>query len=261
MRLFIYIFYLIYFCGILTICAEAQVPRLGILSQKKQTETLQLNYSEIDQRAYNAPEFRNQSSLVAYLIKPYQNDDFAKARVLFAWIAYHVQYDFFQYSAKKRIAGLGNTYQTRLGVCADFAKLFVDMARKADLKAEYITGYAGYDLTPDEIKDSRHAWNAVKLNNKWYLLDVTWALGGDYGAFQDIKRVKQYKRMIKQRKKNPKEIDMGEQRHINNEWFLTPPEIMIKTHFPNNIKWQLLDKSVSPKKIWRENAVKKKEQQ
>ena len=259
MRLLMYLCLCCFVYCFSTYSVEAQVPRLGISTQKKQTKIPQLNYAEIDEYAYNAPEFRNLSSLVDYLIKPYRNDEFAKARVLFAWIAYHVQYDYFQYNANKRIAGLGNTYQTRVGVCADFANLFVEMARKADLKAEYISGYAGYNLTLSEIDDSRHAWNAVQLNNKWYLLDVTWALGGDYKAFEDVKRLKQYKRMVKQRKRNPKTIDMGEQRYIDNQWFLTPPEIMIETHFPKNIKWHLLKKSVTPKKIWRENEIKKQQ--
>ena len=257
MRLFIYLCLINFFYCFLPNCVEAQVPRLGISTQKKQTETHQLNYAEIDEYASNAPEFRKQVDLVDYLIKPYQNNDFAKTRVIFAWIAYHVQYDYFQYNAKKRIKGLGDTYKTRIGVCADFAKLFVEMARKANLKAEYISGYAGYDLTTDEIDNSHHAWNAVKINKKWYLLDVTWALGGDFGAFKDVKKLKQYKRLVKQRKKNLQGVDMGEARHINNKWFLTPPEIMIETHFPKNIKWQLLEKSVTPKKIWRENKIKK----
>ena len=245
----------LFFCCALGTNTLAQVPRLGIQNNDNNIELTHINYNEIDEYARNTPEFRNQSALVEYLIKPYKKDALAKTRVIFAWIAFHVQYDFFKYNTKTKLSQTGNTYQTRLGVCSDFAKLFVEMAQKANLKAEYISGYAGYDLIPEEIDDARHAWNAVKINNKWHLLDITWALGGDYGAYEDITRVKNYKRLVKQRKKNPKNIDLGEQRFIINKWFLTPPEEMIKTHFPTDIKWQLLKKSVTPKKIWKQNKI------
>lgn len=51
------------------------------------------------------------------------------------------------------------------GVCQAYALYFRDMAKLAKLDARYIVGYGGGEL---------HAWNAVKVDNTWYCLDITW---------------------------------------------------------------------------------------
>lgn len=225
------------------------------------------SYQSVDLYAKNAPEFEKISDLVTYLIHPYQHDEKLKVRAIFAWIAYHIDYDTFKATVitgnnqKKHPYKLnsGNPYKTRVGICGDIADLFLKMSRLAHLNAERINGSAGYNLTLENASKSLHAWNAVEINNKWHLLDVTWAMNGNYIAFTDITRVKDYKKEIRSRKKNPEKVK--ETRFINDTWFLTPPEIMILTHFPDKIKWQLLDNPISPRKIWKQNSQKKKEQE
>ena len=52
------------------------------------------------------------------------------------------------------------------GVCDAYSRLFYDMAKKAGLKVKYIVG---------KIDNSGlHAWNLVKVEGKWYNIDVTW---------------------------------------------------------------------------------------
>ena len=226
-----------------------------------------LSYQTVDLYAKNAPEFEKISDLVNYLIRPYQHDEKLKVRVIFAWIAYHIEYDSFKATIitgnnqKKHSYKLnsGNPYKTRVGICGDIADLFLKMCRLAHLNAERIDGSAGYNLTLENASKSLHAWNAVEINNKWHLLDVTWAMNGNYIAFTDITRIKDYKKEIRSRKKNPEKVKI--MRSINNTWFLTPPEVMILTHFPNKIKWQLLENPISPRKIWKQNTQKKKEQE
>jgi transglutaminase/protease-like cytokinesis protein 3 len=65
---------------------------------------------------------------------------------------------------------------------------------------------------------SNHAWNAVQINKKWYLLDCTFASG-----YIDLNKVKFVK-------------------HRNDVYYLTPPRIFILDHHPSDSKWQLLDK-------------------
>lgn len=227
-----------------------------------------VDYSEVDAYAQNAPEFKDMPDLVKYLIKPYQHNELLKARALFIWIASHVQYDMYKYknidkknNHQNAYIKNDNVYQTRLGVCGDFAALFNQMARRAHLNAEIITGAAGYNLTPKTALQSPHAWNAVKINNKWHLVDVTWALGGQYATAQDIRRPKEYKKLLKSRKKDKTKESFGieEDRPIDDYWFLPPPEEAIKTHFPQEIKWQLLKHPVTPHKIWRANEKSQRE--
>ena len=63
------------------------------------------------------------------------------------------------------------------------------------------------------MNESNHEYNAVKLNNQWYPIDLTWGAG----HLKDKKFVKSY----------------------NEFYFMTNPELLIKTHFPEDDKWQL----------------------
>ncbi len=221
------------------------------------------DYTQADERAKNAPEFDDMPDLVRYLIQPFRADEKLKARVIFTWIATHIQYDAYKAdnivklnNRKRGFVKKNDPYLTRLGVCGDIATLFVKMALRAHLNCEKIVGKAGYDLTPQTAAQAPHAWNAVKIKGKWYLLDVTWAMGGQYVLDQTYKKHRDYKKMLKERQRHPEKIELGD-RPLDDYWFLTPPEEMIKTHFPNTQKWQLLKHPVSPEKIWKENQKNK----
>lgn len=224
--------------------------------------TPKTDYTQADDRAKNAPEFEDMPDLVRYLIQPFRADEKLKARVIFMWIATHIQYDAYKAdnivklnNRKKGFVKKNNPYQTRLGVCDDIATLFVQMALKAHLNCEKIVGHAGYNLTKQTAIQSPHAWNAVKIKGKWYLLDATWAMGGQYIHNQTYQKQRDYKKMLSERRKHPEKIELGD-RFVDESWFLTPPEEMIKTHFPNSLKWQLLKHPVESEKIWKENQKK-----
>lgn len=55
------------------------------------------------------------------------------------------------------------------GVCAAYTKLFEIIASKAGLECKSIVGTA--DSTVGWIS---HSWNLVKIDGKWYHIDVTW---------------------------------------------------------------------------------------
>ncbi len=235
------------------------------LPNQKQTTSTQASsreqYVAVDSYAQSAPEFNQVSRLVDYLIRPYQKSERLKARVLFAWMVYHLNYDQFKADnlagktrdRKPRVLNSGDAFKTRIGVCGDFADLFVKMANRAGLKAVRIDGVAGEKLTRATAPASAHAWNAVRIDKEWYLLDVTWAMGEDSAIFQDMKEINDYKKAVRERRKHTEELTISPNRKINNKWFLTPPEIMIETHFPNNIKWQLLDDPITPRDVFEKN--------
>ena len=235
------------------------------LPEQKQTITTKPSLSEqyiaVDSYAQSAPEFNHLSRLVDYLIRPYQKNEHLKARVLFAWMVYHLSYDQFKADnlagktrdRKPRVLNSGDAFKTRIGVCGDFADLFVKMANRAGLKAVRIDGVAGEKLTRATAPAAAHAWNAVRIDKEWYLLDVTWAMGGDFAVFQEMKEINDYKKAVRERRKHTEELSVSQNRKMNNKWFLTPPEIMIETHFPNNIKWQLLDNPITPRDVFEKN--------
>ena len=90
-------------------------------------------------------------------------------------------------------------------------------------------------------------WNAVKINLTWEYVDPTWAMGGyDTNSMQRVEKKKEYEKMIKERSDRRSDVKQPrEGRVVQDEWFLTDKDEMIKTHFPNDSRWQLQDKKVS----------------
>ncbi|HUU28028.1 MAG TPA: hypothetical protein VM123_09465 [archaeon] len=79
-------------------------------------------------------------------------------------------------------------------------------------------GY-GYTVGSD-FTGKNHAWNAVKLDGKWYFMDCTWGAGLPNEKGEFVFKFEDY-------------------------YFLTPPEELVYTHFPADPSWQLLEKPVS----------------
>ena len=187
--------------------------------------TLNYSYEEIDRHALNAPSSAEATveSLAAYLIEPAENDR-EKARAIFRWITENIDYNvevFFK-------GGTGATnsedvLKSRKSVCYGYSDIFLSLAREAGLEAVRISGYGkGYGYLPGKnfSGPANHAWNAVKINGSWYLMDSTWGAGYVSG---DKKYVRKF----------------------DDHFFMTPPSQFIYGHFPEDARWQLLDKPVS----------------
>lgn len=240
------------FFGILFCCASVIFPAAAS------------EYTAIDKRATMAPIFmeENMDNLVEYLTRGTKSEK-EKARAIAFWIASRVDYDdiknqkIMQYVEKNRKIppNTGDAFVTRKGVCLDFAILFSRMAAKAGIKSAVILGYAGSVTMRDRNngKTTKHAWNAARLDGKWYLLDVTWSSDN----LQDKNLTDyQYKRDLEKRQRGSMSVYHESKRNssrkiFKEKWFLTPPEEMIKTHFPDDDKWQLLNPKVSAREFFK----------
>ncbi len=58
------------------------------------------------------------------------------------------------------------------GVCGAYAKAFELVAKQANIKTLVDTGNTKENGEVDP--NGAHAWNVVKVNGKWYMIDVTW---------------------------------------------------------------------------------------
>ncbi len=93
--------------------------------------------------------------------------DFEKAKAIHDYMLVNIDYDYddylkntIPYESYNVIGALKNKY----AVCAGYAKTFKLLCELADLECTYVVGTArGY-----------HAWNQVKIDGKWYNVDVTW---------------------------------------------------------------------------------------
>lgn len=182
------------------------------------------NYANIDHHALNTPAWAEGSiqSLAQYLIRPARNE-YEKARAIYRWITDRVAYDTRGYFAGSYgDLSPDGVLRSRSAVCAGYAGLFEDLGQAAGLEVVKISGYSkGYSYAIGSSFDStNHAWNAVKINRRWRLLDSTWGAGylNERGKF--VRRFSGY-------------------------YFLTPPEHFIYTHLPAESHWQLLRSPIS----------------
>ncbi len=232
------------------------------------------DYSMIDQHALNAPEDIKSSvkTLVEYLIEPARNER-ERLRAIFRWITHNIAYDtegFFaeltevedaqeqavttvtETSEEEQASHISEAITPELVLqkgtadCDGYAVLTEALLSEALLgsvlgqkdaetqagaeglasalgtKMFSIQGFAkgyGYQVGSD-FEGINHAWNAVQLEGEWYFLDCTWGAGRPDEQNVFIREFEDY-------------------------YFLTPPEELVYTHFPENPAQQHLDSSVS----------------
>jgi hypothetical protein len=108
--------------------------------------------------------------------------DREKAQRLYAWIGSNIKYDFNKAERALGPEGVTNSgaieaWNTRSGICFDYACLYVSMSRAVGLGSRIITGdaYDGQNYGP-------HAWNQAYLEDDgiWINVDPTFYLSGDY---------------------------------------------------------------------------------
>ena len=183
-------------------------------------------YHQIDEHALGVPGWAEESveSLAAYLMIPARDDE-EKVRAIYRWITANIDYDvesYFSGSYKMR-SGSKDVLNDKKAVCAGYSQLFESLCDAAGLESVRIDGHGkGYSYTPfsDTGRTSDHAWNAVKIDGRWRLVDSTWGAG-------HIDEVEEFVRQF------------------DDYYFLTPPEEFIYTHLPDDSRWQLLERPLS----------------
>lgn len=206
---------------------------LAIITPNDFRAALNYSYEEIDRHALNAPSSAEATveSLAAYLIEPAKNDR-EKARALFRWVAENIDYNIEgSFGGATGATNSEDVLKSRKSICYGYSDLFLSLAREAGLQAVKIRGYGkGYGYVPG--KNFRgpfnHAWNAVKINGSWYLVDCTWGAGYVSGEGQYVRK-------------------------FDDHYFMTPPSQFIFNHLPDDARWQLLDEPLSKEKY--ENLV------
>lgn len=107
-----------------------------------------------------------------------ETDERQKAYLLYLWICENISYD--NGKAEKLSTGSAGVssgaaiaYTTRVGVCFDYACLYIAMCRAVNVKVRFLTGlgYTGADW-------GDHAWNQVATQNGWINVDTTFGSSG-----------------------------------------------------------------------------------
>ena len=103
--------------------------------------------------------------------------------------------------------------KARIAVCAGYAQLVQAIGDAAGLEVVVVV-----DKTRGG-SDLGHAWNAAKVDGRWYLLDSTWDAG-----FVDAN---------------------GFTKRFGTHYLMTPPDVFLYDHFPDDAKWQLRESPLS----------------
>jgi hypothetical protein len=115
------------------------------------------------------------------------SDQFSKTKVLHDWICDNIAYDTNMVFVIKRITNQDyiSVLKKKKAVCSGYTNLFNQMCKLAEIESIGINGYSkGFGYTGSLGSNTDHDWNAVRINNKWYLIDVTWDAGHvDYKTF------------------------------------------------------------------------------
>lgn len=153
--------------------------------------------------------------------------------IFFYWITSHISYDL---EASRLITenplrenGKSQDPDTVLyagkGVCSGYSSLFKKMCDLGKIKCEIIHGFARNRVDVDLTFQSKanHAWNAICIDEMWYLVDATWGTGYFYSLGDGTKFTI--------------EIKISE--------LFANPAYFVKTRIPDQAKWQLLDKPIT----------------
>ena len=124
------------------------------------------------------PVFRdpktNLPALVRFLTED-TTDQFLKVKRIHDWITDHIAYDsdLLRGLSKDGKREVVQFMPLRRTTCGGFAGLFSVMTKLAGLEAERISGRSKSCWLKGSKRDCGHVWNAVRLHEKWYIVDTT----------------------------------------------------------------------------------------
>ncbi len=204
------------------------------------------NFTSVDNLVLNYPRFSKVEDLSNRIKKDFNSDE-DKVRAAFLWLTKNIRYNLqeyynptqrsynFRYSTEEekqqKLQAIKDkivveAFRNKTGVCEEYAQSFKKICDLLNIEAQVIKGYVRN--IADEIgkpsNNTNHAWNAVKLNHKWIVLDATWAAGYEY---------------------NGKWI-----RKFDNYFYNIPKEKIFKTHFPEETIWILRFGRITKKEFY-----------
>lgn len=198
-----------------------------------------INFKNADKiaYAYKGNDLNNLPEL-AYNLTNKLPSDVEKFRAIYTWVCTNIECDYngFRKNLAKRTKFQNDSLEQKKWnksfsvqvfkklakekktICTGYAYLIKSLSNLANINCEVIDGFGRNEsLVDSELKVPNHSWNAVQLNNKWYLCDATWS-SGSYNLSK-----------------------FSFEFNYNDGYFLADPELFSKNHFPNDNKWFLLN--------------------
>ncbi len=190
------------------------------------------DFSEVDARARKTPFPKNQNvdQLAAALTGGLTTEK-EKIRAFFVWITANIRYDVKTFENKRELDPMekdalqvpNQVLRRKMGVCAGYANLFQALCEASGIEAIRVTGIVKNHR--GKIPRTGHAWNLVRADGQWALIDATWGAG---------------------------DVDTDEGKYtprFKEAFFCMAPETMILHHYPNDPLFQLLPAPLTPEEF------------
>lgn len=188
------------------------------------------NYDKIDRLALNAPASAEKSikSLAHYFDLDTLSDK-EKTRAVYRWITDRIEYDIDAFlTGWPAAVNPKAVLVSKRTICGGYTSLFCRLLSELDIPCKIIEGYARSfaSFKVDTLNNvDKHAWNAVFLEDKWWMSDLTFSLGT-------------YDWVTKKFTEN-----------FNDGYFLVKPDRFIYNHFPFDQENQFLKEPVTFKQF------------
>ncbi|MBL3657250.1 transglutaminase domain-containing protein [Fulvivirga sediminis] len=163
-------------------------------------------------------------------------DDEQKFRAIYKWVCLNIKNDIhlFQLNENKRRrfrdkpdklrewnesfvkAVFQKMRKNHSTICTGYAYLIKELSYHAGITSKVVNGYGKTAISNSETIVPNHSWNAVMINNSWYLCDATWSSG--------VVNMTQY----------------SFKASFSEGYFLTSPDLFSKNHYPLDTTWLLL---------------------
>lgn len=173
--------------------------------------------------------------LLAYNLTARLETDAEKFRAIYIWVTSNIKSDirlsdlvsrkrikfqndneaYLEWNAGWQKKAFKRLFTDRKTICTGYAYLIKELCFLSNIDVEIVNGYARTaEINVKSLDIINHSWNAVKLNNKWYLCDATWSSGYTLNGMIFIE-------------------------DYNDGYFLADPILFGITHYPTDKKWFL----------------------
>lgn len=202
------------FCFLSLLLAEAQITREDY-------------YNTIDNAVFSYSkqnEYAAFDSVATFINTKYISRD-DRLRAYYTWIAMNIRYDTDHMSDLQLISSFNvqnvyssgqkpeEVFKSRKAVCEGYSNLLSAFCKTSGIPCYTVCGHVKTE--EGEIPKIMHAWNVVKPDTVWKLIDVTWSSGYVNQGGVYVKR-------------------------FSNNYFAPKAEVFIKDHLPLDPMWQLL---------------------
>jgi transglutaminase-like putative cysteine protease len=166
---------------------------------------------------------------VASYIAQQEIDPYLRVKAIHDYVLERLEYDVDSLKTGVRPAqDAQSVFASRKAVCEGYANLFMTLGKSMGIEAAFVGGNIRKELVPtnlisESVRLSRpnsdwtlHAWNTVKVQGHWYIVDTTWD-------------------------------DRTANTSYHTDYLMLKPEAMIPSHLPERQAWQLLERPINAK--------------